>query len=229
MPLARILLASLTLFLVAAHALGQQGDSDDPFDESIIRPMIPPKPAPAAAPVAERKGVIDFAAASAKIEAALNEETRFEFEELPLHEVAEYLEDLHKIPIQIDGKSLENSGLGSDIPITKSVGGISLESALNRLLYELELTFVIENEVLMIATIELAAMNRELKVYPAIELLEADWNLDAVKRLIKSHTGGECELLGGFLAVRQSQPAHRQTARLIEDLRAAARQAALTK
>jgi hypothetical protein len=86
------------------------------------------------------------------IRAALDEKTELDFADQPLEDVINYLRQRHEIEIQLDGKALADAGIGSDVPITRSVKGITLRSALRLLLSDLDLTYVIQNGVLMITT-----------------------------------------------------------------------------
>jgi hypothetical protein len=85
-----------------------------------------------------------------RIWAALEEKTVFDFTEQPLFNVVECLGQLHDINIQLDGKALSDAGIGSDVPITRNVKGVTLRSALKLLLSDLDLTYVVHNGVLMI-------------------------------------------------------------------------------
>ena len=91
-------------------------------------------------------------AAEEKIFAALEEETSLEMVEEPLSHVVAYLMDLHGIKIHIDERALKDYLLGADEPITKSLNGISLASGLNLMLRDLDLTWTIVDEVLLITT-----------------------------------------------------------------------------
>lgn len=109
--------------------------------------------------------------AEAKILAALQEPTTLEFIDTPLSDVIEFQKDLHGIEIQIDNRALLEVGLSSDTPITRNVKGISLRSALRLMLRDLDLTYVIRDEVLLITTPEDAASNVITKVYPVADLV----------------------------------------------------------
>jgi len=87
---------------------------------------------------------------------ALKSPTEFEFYETPLDEVVYFLREHHKIEVQIDKKALEDLGIGTDMQVTKSLKGISLRSALKLMLRELDLTYVIVGDVLLITTPEVA-------------------------------------------------------------------------
>lgn len=109
--------------------------------------------------------------AETKILAALNDPTTLEFIETPLKDVIDYLKDLHGIEIQIDAKALETSGLGTDVPVTRNLKGISLRSALRLVLKDLDLSYIIKNEVLLITTPEVATETVVTKVYPVGDLV----------------------------------------------------------
>ena len=108
-----------------------------------------------------------------KIEEALKQPTQFEFVETPLKDVVDYLKDLHKIEIQLDVAALKEVGVEDNTPITKNLRGISLRSALKLLLDELQLKYVIHNEVLLITSPAKAESEEYLtaEVYPMPDLL----------------------------------------------------------
>jgi len=105
-----------------------------------------------------------------RIVAALGESTQLEFIETPLQDVLDFLKDLHSIEIQIDHRALEDVGIGSDTPITMNVKGVSLRSALRLMLRQLDLTYVICDEVLLIVPID-ALEATSTRVYSVAELL----------------------------------------------------------
>ncbi|MBL7039805.1 MAG: hypothetical protein ISR77_14305, partial [Pirellulaceae bacterium] len=90
--------------------------------------------------------------AEAKILEALDDDTRLEFIETPLDQVVDFLKDQHGINIELDAGELDNVGIGTDVPITRNLKGITLRSALRLMLKDLELTYVIRDEVLLITT-----------------------------------------------------------------------------
>jgi tetratricopeptide (TPR) repeat protein len=95
----------------------------------------------------------------------------FDFTETPLRDVIAQLQDSQGIPVQIDTKAFEDAGLDLETPVTKSVSGISLRSALRLLLGELDLTYLVKDEVLMITTKDKAAETMVVKVYPVADLV----------------------------------------------------------
>jgi hypothetical protein len=95
----------------------------------------------------------------------------FDFTETPLRDVIAQIEDAQGIPVEIDSKAFEDAGLDLETPVTKSVSGISLRSALRLLLGDLDLTYLIKDEVLLITTKDKAAENLVVKVYPVADLV----------------------------------------------------------
>ncbi|MCA9099886.1 MAG: VWA domain-containing protein, partial [Planctomycetales bacterium] len=117
---------------------------------------------------------VDLAAkseAEKKIYAALESPTTFDFTEEELQRAAEYLHDLHDIPIILDRRALEEAGLGTDLPITASFDGVTLKSALKLMLRDSDLTYVVQDDVLMITTAEAAEGILVNRVYPVADLV----------------------------------------------------------
>lgn len=88
---------------------------------------------------------------------ALAEKTEFDFTDQPLQDVLDYFKAKHDVAIQIDKKTLEDSGIGVDLPITRQLNGISLRAALRLLLAELDLSYVVRNGVILITSKDEAA------------------------------------------------------------------------
>jgi hypothetical protein len=97
--------------------------------------------------------------------------TGLDFNEDSLQFVADQIKALHKIEVSIDKKALEDLGLNEDQPITKSFRGIKLRSALNIMLSEFELAWVIENETLQITSKTVADTKLITRVYPVADLV----------------------------------------------------------
>jgi uncharacterized membrane protein YgcG len=109
--------------------------------------------------------------AEQRITEALDDIATLEFIETPLSDVVEFLKDNHDIPIEIDNKALDDVGLSTDVPVTRNLKGITLRSALRLMLRELDLTYMIRDEVLMITTPEEAETQLVTKVYPVADLV----------------------------------------------------------
>ena len=114
----------------------------------------------------------------ARIRKALDEKTAVEFIETPLHDVTVYLAKKHSIEIQIDKRALDDAGLGTDTPVTRMVKDISLRSLLRLMLKEFDLTFVIDNEVLMLTTVDEAGQRLHTQIYDVEDLVVTDAGVD---------------------------------------------------
>src|SRR5439155_17396444 len=84
----------------------------------------------------------------------LNKSTDIEFVETPLKDVVDYLKDKHSIPIVLATKKLEEASVNPDTRVTKGLKSITPRAALRLILKDLELTYVVRNEVLQITTPE---------------------------------------------------------------------------
>ena len=69
-----------------------------------------------------------------------------------LADVVVYLADFHNIPIIIDAEALEDEGIATDSPVTRTLTGVKLRSALKIILQPLDLGYVIEDDVMKITT-----------------------------------------------------------------------------
>ena len=106
-----------------------------------------------------------------QIEKALRSTTTLSLSDVPLADAIETINQQHGIQIAVDRRALEDSGLTDTFPVQVKVSGISLRSALNLLLDDAGLTYVIANEVLMVTTPEAAESRLVTRVYPIRDLL----------------------------------------------------------
>jgi hypothetical protein len=115
-------------------------------------------------------GANDNAAAKAIVQ-ALAKPVRLEFIETPLEDVLAFLADQSRVAIQIDRRGLDNAGIGTDTPITKNLKEVSLRSALRLILDDLNLTFVVDHEVLLITAPDKAEAAAQVRIYNVAPLL----------------------------------------------------------
>lgn len=119
-----------------------------------------------------------------QITTALQETTSCDFTAMPLAEVAQSLAQQHHIPILLHARKLEEASVLPRSPITKSLHNISLKSALNLILKDLDLTFVITDDAILITTQEDAESRLTVMAYDVDDLLwkdavnpfDADWD-----------------------------------------------------
>lgn len=178
-----------------------------------------------------------------KIKQALVSPTTLEFVDTPLSDVVDYLRDFHHIEIQLDKKALDNVGIASDTPITKSLRDVSLRSALRLVLKQLGLTYIIQGGMLLITTPEEADNGLETKVYPVGDLVlppnstaETSPEFEPLVKLIKStvkptaweESGGVGSIIpfenSLSLTICQTQDVQEEVQQLLEQLRAAGRE-----
>jgi len=191
--------------------------------------------------------VFDFkerSPAEMRIMAALDDDTALEFIETPLEDVISFLRDQHDIPIEIDTRALDDVGIGTDTPITRNIKGIRLRSALWLLLRDLDLNYIIQNDVMLITTPEVAGSLVETHVYGLQRLPDFDsemlaevikntirpdtWRTDASSdkspspsdaKTPKTPRRAAIECLPGCLVITQGQHAHEEIVELLGQLK----------
>jgi len=106
-----------------------------------------------------------------KIRRALDKPTNVEFLDLALEDAITYLQEYHSVNIWVDKQTLTDEGVALDQPITLKLAGVSLRSVLKLLLEPVQLTYVIENEVMKITTSTKAGEKLSTRVYPVADLV----------------------------------------------------------
>jgi hypothetical protein len=109
--------------------------------------------------------------AEEKIRNRYDKPTNVEWQELPLEDCISYLADFHDINIIIDKVKVQEEGVALDQPITLRLQGVSLRSVLKLLLEPVQLTYIIENEVMKITTTGAAGDKLSTRVYPVGDLV----------------------------------------------------------
>lgn len=152
--------------------------------------------------------------------------------EVNLRDVFEALQDEYQIPIHLDIVALEEIGLNSDEIVTINVRDVSLRSGLRLLLHDLQLTYVIENEVLMITTPQKAEENFKTCVYNVSDLIDARNEKEDIAALIdvlkmslpepstdRNESTDIKPLKSGLLVIKQASAAHAQISELLAAIR----------
>jgi hypothetical protein len=125
----------------------------------------------------DRYGSMDLKAtgeAEQRIERALRDPLKsagLDFTDTSLEEVVGFIQQSYNIPVQLDTTALEEEGIDPQEPVTVSLHGISLRSALRILLKNLGLTYIVRDEVLMITSPTEAEAQLVVKVYPVADLV----------------------------------------------------------
>ena len=112
-----------------------------------------------------------IATAESRIYDQLGLPTQMVFPDITLQDAVGFLSEYHKVRIIIDKKALADAGVDLESPIDIRVTDISLRSGLDILLRELDLTWLIANEVLVITTADAAQERKSTKNYPVADLL----------------------------------------------------------
>ena len=215
------------LIVMATHDLHEQireflralGEADDPPDS--WKPI--PYPGEATGPVCDR------------IYAALDQPFSIDEEELPLAEFAALVSGECDIPVHLDQKKLEEAGVGTSCPLTARYQGIPLRSVLRLVLDDLELTFVVRDEMLLITTPEEAESCLWTLAYPVHDLVALPGggsDFDPLIELITTTVapdswdevggpGSEFGIASGWLVLSQTQEVHGEVAELLRLLRRA--------
>ena len=136
----------------------------------------------------------------------------------------------HGIQAVINLVALDDLGINQDEPVSTSIKG-SLAQTLTFMLRPLELTYVVQNNILIITTEEDALTYLEPVIYPLGDLVSTDEQLDQVTDLIMltiapdswaENGGGEAEIAYAStrraLVVTQTPSVHLQLQRLLKQL-----------
>jgi hypothetical protein len=185
-------------------------------------------------------------ASTKRIEQALDgalHQTGLDYADQPLQDVVTQLSNEYGILIQIDKLALEEAGIGTDSHVSVSIHNISLRSALRLMLRRLQLTWIIQDEVLLITTKEVAENHFDTCVYNVQGLVD-DADPKSVKALIDSiyccvqtdtwaaNGGGQAEvrpLPSGLLVVSHTPAAQAEVSALLNTIRKMREKVPLTK
>lgn len=175
---------------------------------------------------------------------ALAKPVELKFVETPLAGVAKSLEKTLGIPVRFDRKALDDVGIGGDVPVTFKVSDISARSALELILRQLDLTWVIGPKALLITTPEEAETRLEKKVYDIANQFvrgsgSAKFDFDSLTDVITaciqptswSQVGGPASIDVGLdlagpkvLVISQTRQGHEEIEALLADLLGARRE-----
>ena len=198
------------------------------------RAKLPPCDPPEQASI----GVGRDQAAEDRIRKILEEVTVSDFFELPLDEAMRFFVEQHDVPILLDNRALRNAGVSTETPVTLQIEGVTLRSALRLILRDLELTYLIDDEVMVVTTPEVSEQLPSTRIYPVCDLIEtgdvvgtADYGtlIRVITRTISpdswEETGGTGRIEAGFgcVTITQTQEVHNE----IEDLLTALRKVAM--
>jgi hypothetical protein len=96
---------------------------------------------------------------------ALNKPITIDLKDAKFEEVIAYLEEKTGLTFLVDKNALEQAGVGYDTPITVKARGVSLRSIFRKVLGELNLAYVIKDELLQITSAERAKNMMTTRAY----------------------------------------------------------------
>jgi len=106
------------------------------------------------------------------IDKALKQRVTQLFIEEELSDVAEQLGRMCGVSIVLDRRALEDVGVSTDMPVTEDIKNLPLRDALVRILRMLDLTYVVEDEHVLVTTPEESEMRLPIRLYPIGDLVE---------------------------------------------------------
>lgn len=112
-----------------------------------------------------RVGADGVGSVEEKIQVALDQTTTQTFIETPLTDAMQTISQVHGIPIVVDTRALEEIGLAPDTSVSLSLRNVSLRSFLRLMLRDLDLTYMVKDQVMQVTTVEAAEQNLILEMY----------------------------------------------------------------
>src|SRR5262249_38911156 len=97
--------------------------------------------------------------------------TTVNFFEEQLEDAIKYLQEYHNLPLWIDKQALQDEGISLDQAVTLQLDGVKFRSVLKLLFEPFQLTWLIEDEVMKITTVNKAADKLQIRVYPVADLV----------------------------------------------------------
>ena len=135
------------------------------------------------------------------IRRALETRVRAKIDEAPLQDVCTAIGKQLRIPIILDRKSLYDEGLDGKIPVSCSINNDRLLIFLERMLHELDLTWVIDREVLLVITKSYANEMLATRIYDVSDLIAVPEfcgsDIRAVAELLTTLVAPECWITEG--------------------------------
>lgn len=109
--------------------------------------------------------------AERQIERLLTKPVTLNFTNVPLQQVVDDIRQWHGINIYVDTRALEQEGISQDRPVSIKLDNVALKSALNLILREVHLTYMVKDDVLQITTESEARGKLETRTYQVADLV----------------------------------------------------------
>ncbi|HEY4260546.1 MAG TPA: hypothetical protein VGM98_10305, partial [Schlesneria sp.] len=119
-----------------------------------------------------------------RIEQALRERTKCDFNKTSLEEALRSLEIAHQIPIWLDRQGLQDEGISTDDQVTLVKSNITLQTALALILEPLGLTTLTRDGILVVTTQAKADERMSTRIYPVGDLVNSPLSRESYTSLI---------------------------------------------
>lgn len=129
-----------------------------------------------------------YSSSEMRILTELEKETSFEYLDQPLRDVVDDISFRHDIPILISVTALEEYGIGTDTPLSMSLKGVSLKSALNLMLAEIDLTYILKDDCMQITTTEAGNAHVTVRAYSVGRGSASEQLVEVIQKLSRSDT-----------------------------------------
>jgi hypothetical protein len=222
--------------------------SDTPGQAQVPEP--PPADATAGAEIGNTAAQVLARLGEARIRRALARPVSVDFRNTPLRAAIAFLREACRIPILLDFEALGEVGVRPEEPVSLEVSEISLRSVLRLMLREIDLTYMLRHEALIVTTPEEAERHLTTHVYPVGDIAArrrrrggTAYDLDTIAEgilfTVAPETWTDVGGLGSIsvvdsrntkaLAITQTDEVHEGIAAILAALRSLARQAAEAK
>jgi hypothetical protein len=139
-----------------------------------------------------RSSSVSITARERKILTTLDTAVTVRLKDSPLESAIDYLQTLTGLPIVVDKTTLEEAGVTYQTPVTLNLKGVTVRTALRKMLGDVGLTYIVKDEVVEIMTPQRARETLTARVYYVGDLvaappniyLNAAWLIDLIQRTI---------------------------------------------
>ncbi|HMO84332.1 MAG TPA: hypothetical protein PKC18_05345, partial [Lacipirellulaceae bacterium] len=222
----------LALAVQAAAADADLGELDAPLlaASATREERLAPNTFVAAAPSPD---LGHYSEAEREIMQALEARTAtLDFASAPLSEIMDLVSDEHGIQIWFDRLAMDNMAISPETEVTATLRNVRLKSALRLILSQVELTYVVRDDALVITTVDAAQVMFDTRVYD-VAIIASQIQQDELTKLIvdtvasdswaENGTGeGEVKPAGArLLVIKQTPEVHQQVTALLRQLNAA--------
>ncbi|HEX5106502.1 MAG TPA: hypothetical protein VFV87_21935 [Pirellulaceae bacterium] len=178
----------------------------------------------------------EMTAGERRIRQALHQTTSINVMLEPLNDLIANLASKHGFPAILHVRRLGEAGVGAQTPVTLKLKDVTVASVLGAIVEQLELTYIIRNEMVVITTPEEAEKHLPTVAYPVHDLVTFPEvvDFDSLTDLITTtvapdswdEVGGPGALTGsgiarGWMIVSQTDKVHREVEALLANIRRA--------